>query len=160
MFGKWFAAAALAIGFCAAAAAGDCVRVDLNYYSKGTLKLDSEQLPAGVTVTGPHNYKQPKFAKFCFYQIVIDLEKAREFDLTFTVTSVGGTIIPSASPFRRPEDKKKPRVKCVEFEFCDEPSPFAPCVLTKWQRMIGNETINFRVGDKVMVKAKFQGMTK
>ena len=159
MFGKVFAAAALAAVCCAAAVAGDCVRIDLNYCTRGMLKLESE-LPEGISFVGPKAYSQPKFAKFCLYRIVVDLDKAQEFELKFKVVSGSGSIKPSAAPFRSPDDMKPVKVKCLEFEFCDEPSPVAPCVLTKWKNMSSSENIRFLTGDTVIVKAKFRKMTE
>ncbi len=160
MFGKFFTAALLALGISAAAFAGDYASIDLNYWCRGNLKLLTQKLPDGVTVSARKNYSQKKFSHICYYKINVDLTKVQEFALEFEVVDVGdktdgAKIVPSISPFRDPKDGKKAEVECLEFEFCDESAEGLPCKITKWKSMIPAGVI-VNVGEKVTIKGKFK----
>jgi|GEM_PF-2162981 len=164
MFGKWLLSAVLMLGVSAGAFAGDFVGVDLNYWCRGTLKLLTAKLPAGVTVSGRNNYSQKKFAHICYYRIVVDLEKTQEFELEFEVTGVGdkadtAKLVPSAAPMRKPKDGKKPVIECLEFECFDESAENLPCKITAWKAMFPAGII-LNVGDKFKIKGKFKSLTK
>ena len=160
MFGKFFTAALLALGTSVAAFAGDYASIDLNYWCRGNLKLLTEKLPEGVTVSARKNYSQKKFAHICFYKVNIDLSKAQEIALEFEVVDVGdktdgAKLVPSVSPFRNPKDGKAAVVECLEFEFCDESTEGLPVKITKWKSMIPSGII-VKPGDKITLKAKFK----
>jgi len=162
MFGKKLMTMVLAFGVAAGVFAGDFASVDLNYWCRGELKLLTEKLPQGVTVSKRLNYSQKKFAHICYYKINVDLTKAQEFELQFEVTSVGdkaesARLVPSVSPFRTPKDGKKAAIECLEFECCDEVSEAVPCKITGWKSMIPSG-IMMKVGDKFTVKGKFKSL--
>ena len=164
MFGKFFTAALLALGISAAAFAGDYASIDLNYWCRGNLKLLTQKLPEGVTVSGRKNYSQKKFSHICYYKINVDLSKAQEFALEFEVVDVGdktdgAKIVPSVSPFRDPKDGKKPVIECIEFEFCDESAEGLPRKITKGTSMIPAGVIG-NAGEKFTIKGKFKSLTE
>ena len=164
MLKKFFAATLLLTGIATATFAGDCVTMDLNYWCRGTLKLLTENLPDGVTVSARRDYSQPQFAHICYYRIIVDLDKTQTVNLSFEVTGVGdqddtAKLVPSASPFRNPKDGKTSVVECLEFECFDEPAPSVPCKISKWTGMIP-DGVFLRVGDKFTIKAKYKSLTE
>lgn len=154
MFRKFFFAVGVMFGVCAAVMAGDAVEIDLNIFSHATLQLES-RLPEGVTVSKQRFFRNPEKANHCYYRIVVDLTKTKSIDLEFKVTSLGGDIIPSASPIRMPKDGQKAVVKCKSFVFFDEQSPITPCQLSKWTRMLPNSGVEVGNGDTITLKAEF-----
>ena len=164
MFGKFFTAMLLTLGVSAAAFAGDYASIDLNYWCRGELKLLTEKLPEGVTVSARKNYSQKKFAHICYYKINVNLEKVQEFELEFEVISVGedkevAKLVPSVSPIRDPKDGKKPVVECLEFECCDEASTLVPGKFRKWTSLYPGGCM-MKVGDKFVIKGKFKDATE
>ena len=147
----------LAVALCAVSAASfaaDIVKIDLNYYCRGNLKLLTKKLPAGVKVSARKNYTNKKiknYDKLCYYTIDIDLAKTQEINLEFEVVDTEGKdsakLNPSMSPLRGQS------FECLEFEFADEPSDKTPIKITKWTHM-GSITVS--QGDKITVKAKFK----
>jgi hypothetical protein len=151
---KLFLVAAALFAFAAASFAADIARIDLNYYCRGNLKLLTEKLPAGVTVSGRKDYTNKKiknYDKLCYYSISIDLAKTQEINLEFEVVDTEGKdtakLNPSLSPLR------KQSFECLEFEICDEPNDKMPCKITKWTHM---GSIAVAQGEKITIKAKFK----
>ena len=164
MFRKFLAAAMLIAGCAAAAFAETYASIDLNYWCRGELKLLTEKLPEGVTVSARKNYSQKKFAHICFYKINVNLEKVQEFELEFEVISVGegkevAKLVPSLAPSRYPKDGKKPVVECLEFECCDEASTLVPGKFRKWTSLYPGGCM-MKVGDKFVIKGKFKDATE
>lgn len=158
MFGKFFAAASLVFGLCAAAAAGDVVYLSFNFWGSDGDIVPVGKLPEGVTADRKARFLDPKIYGYAT-SYLIDLDKVREIDLKFVVKGKKGTIKTSISPGRRPADGKKPLIECSLFEICDEPVAKAPCTFAKWTSMY-TDGIEAGDGDEITVKAKFKSLTE
>ena len=164
MLKRFLAAAMLIVGCAAASFADTYASIDLNYWCRGELKLLTEKLPEGVTVSARKNYSQKKFAHICYYKINVNLNKIQEFELEFEVVSVGedkdiAKLVPSVSPIRDPKDGKPPVVECLEFECCDEASTLVPGTFRKWTSLYPGGCM-LKVGDKFVIKGKFKAPTE
>ena len=164
MLNKIIASALLIAGLASSSFAGTIVSIGLNYWCRGELKLLTENLPDGVTVSARKNYPQKKFSHICYYKIIVDPAKAQEFELQFEVVSVdegktSAKLVPSISPFRDPKDDKKPEIECLEFTCCDEASPVVPGKFVKWTSLIPSGCM-VKPGDKFVIKAKFKAPTE
>ena len=89
MLKKLFFAAAL-VAVSVASFAVDIVKIDLNYYCRGNLRLLTKKLPAGVKVSGRRDYSNPKFSKICYFAIEVDLAKTQAVELEFEVVDTDG----------------------------------------------------------------------
>jgi hypothetical protein len=164
MLKKIFASALLLTGFAAASFADTYAGIDLNYWCRGELKLLTEQLPDGVTVSARKNYSKPQFSHICYYKINVNLNKVQEFELQFEVVSVDegkktAKLVPSVSPFRDPKDGKKAVAECLEFECCDEASTVVPGTFAKWTSLFPSGCM-VSPGEKFTVKGKFKAPTE
>ena len=152
---KFFLAAAALFAFAAVSFAADIVKIDLNYWCRGNLKLVTAKLPDGVKVSPRKNYKPKKFAHICYYTIDVDLDKVQEINLEFEVVDTGDKDTASLKPSMSPLLKQS--FECLEFEIADEPNTKVPCTITKWTQM---GSIDVSAGDKFTIKAKFKKPAK
>ena len=156
---KFFLAVVTLFAFAAASYATDYVRIDLNYYCRGTLKCISPK-KKGVQIVQRRDYPNGKHPDKCFYSITVNLDVTQEVDLTYEVVDTGdkdsATIHFSVQPIRIKDSKRSENIaiECLEFEACDELSDVAPCKFSKWTKMVKSQTVS--KGDKFTVKAKFK----
>ena len=156
---KFFLSAVMLCAFAAASYATDYVRIDLNYYCRGTLKCLSPK-KKGVQIVPRRDYPNGKHPDKCFYSITVNLDLTQEIDLLYEVVDTGdkdgATIHFSVQPIRIKDGKRSENVpiECLEFEACDEMSDVAPCKFDKWTKMVKSQTVS--KGDKFTVKAKFK----
>ena len=152
MLKKSFLTAMTLFAFAAATFAADIVRLDLNYYCRGQLKLLSK-LPDGITMSARKNYSQKKFANICLYTVSIDVGKVQDFEFEIEVVDTEGKKRVKLDPSLSPSGKLA--VECLEFEVGDEISTLVPCKITKWTSMIKGAVL-VKQGDKITIKGKFK----
>ena len=158
MLKKLFLVAVTLFAFAAASFATDYVRIDLNYYCRGTLKCLSPQ-QKGVQIVQRRDYPNGKHPDKCYYSITVNLEKIRDVALEFEVIDTGdkerANIVPSISPIRLADGKRDESIfiECLEFEFADQSSSSAPCKINKWTRMV-KSPLAVSTGDKFTNNAK------
>ena len=150
---KFFLVAVTLFACAAGAFAADILRLDLNYYCRGQLKLLTEKLPEGVTFSGRRNYSQKKFANICLYTFRIDVDKVQEFEFEVEVVDTEGKERVKLDPSLSPGGKFA--VECLEFEAGGESSAFVPCKITKWKSMIKGAMLVSQ-GDKIAIKLKIR----
>ena len=162
MLKKCFVAAAL-IAFAAVSFATDYVRIDLNYYCRGTLKCLSPK-QNGIQIVQRRDYPGGKHPDKCYYSITVNLDVVQEVDLVYEVVDTEGkesaVIKTSLEPIRLVGGKRSAdkAVECLELQVDDETSPLTPCVVTGWKNMNANVVVS--KGDKISIKAKFKKVEK
>lgn len=156
---KSFLVAVTLFAFAAASYATDYVRIDLNYYCRGTLKCISPK-KKGVQIVQRRDYPNGRHPDKCYYSITVNLDLTQEVELTYEVVDTGdkdtATIHFSVAPIRIEGGKRSENIaiECLEFEACDELSDVAPCKFDKWTKMVKSQSVS--KGDKFTVKAKFR----
>ena len=149
---KSLLAVALLFAFAASSFATEIVSIGLNYYCRGQLRLVTDKLPPGVTVSGRRNYSQKRWAKICYYSILVDIAQTQEIELEFEVVDTEGKPKVKLDPSISPPTGKS--VECVEFEVAGKPSALVPRTLSKWTSMIKGFVFVSK-GQRFTVKAKF-----
>lgn len=140
------------------AGAASIVSFHFNFYCEGG-ELEVLGTPSpGARIGKKIRFRNPKLIGHAF-PVEIDLDKTREMEVTLTVTSGSGRIVPSLSGRSRdPRSKKSRPLKfvCTKFEFCGEPpAKKLPLTVTKWTNMLPAGVI-VSEGDTVTVKASFE----
>ena len=153
MLKKTLFAFAMLFAFAASSFAAEIVSIGLNYYCRGQLKLLTTKLPPGVKVSGRRNYSQKRWAKICYYSILVDIEKTQEVELEFEVVDTEGKDSVKLDPSISPPTGKS--IECLSFEVADEPSALVPRRISKWTSMIKGFVFVSK-GEKFTVKAKFK----
>ena len=157
MSARIFAALLLTLGIVLTASAANVITLGLNFYSENPgeqeIKVDGT-LPDGVTMGKKIRFINPKLKGYCF-PVRIDLDKTGELDAKFVVTGGTGRVSASLSYYtRNPETKKSvpASAECTMFEFCDEPSPVAPCTFKGWKRFSSVNGVKVSPGDVITVR--------
>ena len=163
MLKKLFLVAVTLFAFAAASFATDYVRIDLNYYCRGTLKCLSPQ-QKGVQIVQRRDYPNGKHPDKCYYSITVNLDVVQEIDLVYEVVDTGdknsAVIKTSLEPIRLIGGKRSAdrAVECLEIQVDDESSALTPCVVTGWKNM--EVPVVVSKGDKISIKAKFKKVEK
>ena len=152
MFGKALLAAVMFFVCTAALSAADILRLDLNYYCRGHLRLVGE-MPEGLKMSARKNYRKKKFADICYYTVSIDVDKVQEFEFTVEVAETQNfervKLDPSLSPSKNLE------VECLEFEAGDAKSSIVPCKISRWTSMLKGGVLVSK-GKKITIKGKIR----
>ena len=153
MLKKLLLGSVLALMVSAGAFAADVLAMSLNFYDNDGNVTPAGDFPAGVLMKKRIRFSNKKLPGYA-YPIAIEIDRAPEIELSFTVKGEGEFVV-SVNPVIWEGGKivSKMKVKCTEFVLNGQPRKVLPVTFDKWTA-IGKVLV--KDGDTVTIKAAFE----